>query len=78
VDVSPNDGFTDVQVRGPYVWWKHAHAFVGEGKGTLVRDRIEYQLPLAPLGAIAQRWVHHGIETAFAFRRRALEEIFPG
>jgi len=44
----------------------------------LVRDRIEYQLPLAPLGAIAQRWVHHGIETAFAFRRRALEEIFPG
>lgn len=72
------DGFADVQVRGPYLWWKHTHSFVREGSGTLVRDRVEYALPLPPLGSIAKRMVRRDIESAFAFRRRELERIFPG
>ncbi|HET9341339.1 MAG TPA: TIGR01777 family oxidoreductase [Candidatus Eremiobacteraceae bacterium] len=74
----PDQGFTDVQVRGPYLWWKHVHRFEREGSGTLVRDRVEYALPLAPLGEIARSLVRRDIESAFAFRRRVLGEIFPG
>ena len=74
----PAEGFTDVQVRGPYLWWKHAHRFEKEGSGTLVRDRVEYALPLAPLGEIGRSLVRRDIESAFAFRRRVLGEIFPG
>jgi len=48
VEWTPPQGFTDVQVRGPYLWWKHTHRFEREGSGTLVRDRVEYALPLAP------------------------------
>ena len=72
------DGFADVQVRGPYLWWKHTHSFVREGSGTLVRDLVEYALPLPPLGGIARHTVRRDIESAFAFRRRELERIFPG
>jgi hypothetical protein len=74
----PAEGFTDVQVRGPYLWWKHAHRFEREGSGTLVRDRVEYALPLAPLGEIGRSLVRRDLESAFAFRRRVLGEIFPG
>lgn len=72
------DGFADVQVRGPYLWWKHTHSFVKEGSGTLVRDSVEYALPLPPFGALLRRMVRRDIESAFAFRRRELERIFPG
>ena len=75
---TPAEGFADVQVRGPYLWWKHVHRFEREGSGTLVRDRVEYALPLAPLGEIGRSLVRRDIESAFAFRRRVLGEIFPG
>ncbi|HYK52891.1 MAG TPA: TIGR01777 family oxidoreductase [Candidatus Eremiobacteraceae bacterium] len=78
VEWSPPNGFTDVQVRGPYLWWKHTHRFEREGSGTLVRDLVEYELPLAPLGEIGRGLVRRDIESAFAFRRRALGDIFPG
>jgi len=78
VEWSAPQGFADVQVRGPYLWWKHTHRFESERNGTLVRDRVEYALPLAPLGEIARSLVRRDIERAFAFRRRALGEIFPG
>ena len=78
VEWSPPGGFTDVMVRGPYLWWKHTHRFETDGSGTLVRDRVEYALPLAPLGEMGRSPVRRDIESAFAFRRRALGDIFPG
>lgn len=75
---SAPEGFADVQVRGPYLWWKHTHSFVRDGSGTLVRDLVEYALPLPPFGRLAQKMVRRDIESAFAFRRRELERIFLG
>ena len=68
--------FTDVQVRGPFLWWRHVHEFEVKGDLVVVRDRLEYLLPFQPLGNIALSKVQRDIENAFAFRRRAIEEIF--
>lgn len=53
-----NQGFCDVQVRGPFRFWRHCHSVqeapeAGEdsAKGTLIRDEVEYELPL--LGSVA-------------------------
>ena len=62
----PGRRFVDVQVKGPYRLWHHSHTFEPAGKGTLVRDRVRYALPLGPLGRLA----HAG------FVRRDLERIF--
>jgi ligand-binding SRPBCC domain-containing protein len=76
VDWIPGVRFTDIQLRGPYLWWRHTHEFERKGAGVVVRDRIEYALPFAPVSDLALPSVRHDIETAFAFRRRAIEEIF--
>ena len=47
--------FVDAQVRGPYRAWRHEHRFspAPDGRGTLMRDRVDYALPLGPLGDLA-------------------------
>jgi ligand-binding SRPBCC domain-containing protein len=50
----PPHRFVDRQLRGPYSRWVHEHTFAADGPdATLMRDRVEYSLPLGPLGAIA-------------------------
>jgi ligand-binding SRPBCC domain-containing protein len=45
--------FVDVQERGPYALWHHTHTFADVEGGTRVGDRVEYRLPLGPLGEVA-------------------------
>jgi ligand-binding SRPBCC domain-containing protein len=62
----PGHRFQDVQVRGPYRIWRHTHTFAPHEAGTTIRDRVDYALPLGPLGRLA-----HGVLV-----RRDLERIF--
>jgi ligand-binding SRPBCC domain-containing protein len=65
--LEPGLRFVDVQLRGPYRFWEHTHRFEdAPGGGTLVHDRVEYELPFGPLGSLA-----HAV-----FVRRALARIF--
>lgn len=75
----PDSEFEDVQEEGPYRLWIHTHRFEPHAGGTLMRDRVEYELPLGSLGLLAHRLlVRRQLETIFDFRRHAIEEIFPG
>jgi ligand-binding SRPBCC domain-containing protein len=49
----PGVRFVDVQERGPYALWHHTHTFADVGAATRVSDRVEYRLPLGPLGEAA-------------------------
>jgi ligand-binding SRPBCC domain-containing protein len=62
----PGIRFVDVQLSGPYRLWRHQHTFEDAPGGTVMRDRVEYELPLGALGAVA-----HAL-----FVRRALARIF--
>ena len=44
--------FTDVQKVGPYKYWEHKHIFQEEGKGALLIDEIQYDLPLGIMGVL--------------------------
>lgn len=56
-----NDHFCDVQHRGPFAYWRHCHRLTreirAEGPGTLLRDEVEFALPLGPLGDVASKLV---------------------
>ncbi len=72
----PGRGFTDVQLSGPYRSWVHRHDFEDAPGGTRMRDRVEYALPLGPLGAIAHALlVRRSVERIFAHRRQVIEEL---
>jgi ligand-binding SRPBCC domain-containing protein len=69
--------FSDSQLRGPYRSWLHTHEFSELDGGTLVRDRVDYELPLGPLGRLAQGlWVRRSVERIFDYRREVLEREF--
>jgi ligand-binding SRPBCC domain-containing protein len=70
--------FADVQEKGPFRSWRHEHRLYEHPGGTLVHDRLEYALPLGPLGALAHAtFVRKQLEGLFAHRRAALERLFP-
>src|SRR5271168_2526050 len=59
-----NDHFCDLQLRGPFAYWNHSHGVRPETRadhsgiptiGTLLRDDVEYEMPLGKLGDLAQR-----------------------
>jgi ligand-binding SRPBCC domain-containing protein len=75
--VEPPTKFVDVQEKGPYALWRHSHLFKDVGGGsTEMKDRVEYALPLGPLGEIAYYlFVARSLAQIFEFRERKLEEI---
>jgi ligand-binding SRPBCC domain-containing protein len=71
---TPNQSFTDVQVRGPYAHWRHEHRFSPRDGGTLIADRVAYRVPLEPLSTpIHAFFVRPTIEKIFEHRRRVIE-----
>ena len=75
----PGQRFVDRQLRGPYALWVHTHAFERSGSGTLVRDRVEYALPLDPLSRPARAlFVRPTLERLFDFRRTEVARALGG
>jgi ligand-binding SRPBCC domain-containing protein len=75
----PGVGFVDEQESGPYAFWRHTHEFEGDGDGTIVRDRVDYALPLGPLGAAANAlFVARTLARIFDFRRDAILRLLEG
>ena len=72
----PGRSFVDRQLRGPYRLWHHRHEFVDRGDATLVRDRVDYALPLGALGELAHAMiVRRDLDRIFDFRRDAVARL---
>lgn len=70
-DWVPGERFVDEQVRGPYALWRHTHTFEDVPRGTLIRDRVVYRLPLGPVGDwLAGRFVASDVSRIFDYRRQ--------
>lgn len=75
-EVLGGERFVDVQVKGPYRHWRHVHAFADSAGGTEVRDRVEYELPLGPLGEAAHAiFVERSLRRIFDHRRERVAEL---
>jgi len=62
--------FTDVQEKGPFAFWRHRHRFLPDGDGCLLRDEIEYSLPLG-LDRLLAPLVERDLRRMFTFRHAA-------
>ncbi len=68
--------FSDVQLRGPYKLWHHAHEFIAVPDGTLMTDRVQYQMPAGPLPRLVHAvWTRRTLERIFDFRFEKIEEL---
>ena len=68
--------FSDVQLQGPYQLWQHTHEFLAVPEGTLMTDRVRYQMPLGPLGRVVHAvWTKQMLEAIFDYRFQKIEEL---
>ena len=75
-----NHHFADVQQKGPFKQWHHRHEFLPEARnglgGTLVRDKIEYEVGFGPLDVIANLlFVERKMLHIFAGRQQVLSQL---
>ena len=76
-EFTPPYSFVDVQLSGPYRRWHHRHEFNEVPDGTQMRDRVEYELPFGPLGALVrQLFVRRSLDRIFDHRNATITELF--
>ena len=69
--------FTDFQVSGPYKYWNHFHEFIPNVSGVLMKDTVDYKLPLGFLGDLAHSvFVKSKLESIFDYRFQYLHKKF--
>jgi len=69
--------FTDFQKEGPYKHWNHFHEFIPNDHGVLMKDTVDYELPMGFLGKMAhQLFVKEKLKNIFDFRYRVLHQRF--
>jgi ligand-binding SRPBCC domain-containing protein len=75
----PPEEFIDEQRAGPYALWIHRHLFREEGKEkTLIEDRVDYSLPLYPLGQMALPLVRWQLRRIFTYRQQRVRRLLIG
>lgn len=75
--VNEGRSFTDLQEKGPYKRWNHFHEFIPNEQGVLVKDTVDYELPLGFLGQIAHKvMVRKKLQHIFDYRYQVLEDLF--
>jgi ligand-binding SRPBCC domain-containing protein len=74
------EGFCDVQERGPFAYWRHCHTVRRETRddiaGTHLRDAVDYEPPLGPLGSLANAiFLRRQLAATFRFRQKRTLEL---
>ena len=76
-----DDHFCDIQVRGPFAYWKHCHRLTAETRsgvaGALLKDHVEYELPGGGIAGLAQPFVAFQLASTFKYRQTRTAELMP-
>jgi ligand-binding SRPBCC domain-containing protein len=77
-DLQEGRYFSDVQISGPFAYWKHEHTFEPDGRDScILEDRVEYALPFGALGRLVAGWyVRRKIARLFEYRHGVTSSAF--
>jgi hypothetical protein len=77
-DYQRGRSFTDLQLSGPFRYWKHVHRMIPQGPhASMLEDTIEYELPLGAIGRLLGRpFVERRLERLFAYRHAVTARRF--
>ena len=75
--VREGEFFVDEQRLGPYKLWHHQHFFESTETGTLVRDKVTYEVGWCILGEFLHAaFIGRRLESIFDYRTEVLRERF--
>jgi ligand-binding SRPBCC domain-containing protein len=71
----PPHMFEDVQVKGPFQFWRHRHFIEPHADGAILRDEIEYEPPFSIFGQLAEPFlITPRLTKLFDYRHAATRE----
>jgi ligand-binding SRPBCC domain-containing protein len=75
----PPHMFEDVQVKGPFRFWRHRHLIEPHADGAILRDEIEYEPPFSIFGQLAEPFlITPRLTKLFDYRHAATREWCEG
>ena len=76
-EYEPPYHFADRQESGPFAWWYHRHFCKPDPNGgTILRDEVEYKVPLGRIGRWVGGWfVRQKLERMFAYRHEKTRQF---
>jgi ligand-binding SRPBCC domain-containing protein len=66
VDFRPPERFTDIQLAGPYRFWRHLHTFDPAPEGTILGEEVVYRIPVE--ATLVERLINRQLEEIFIYR----------
>ncbi|MEP6755547.1 MAG: SRPBCC family protein [Chthonomonadales bacterium] len=75
VEFDPPNGFADLQIKGPFKFWKHTHRFAAVDGGSQLTDILELDPGFGFLGMLALKlFIRRDIDKMFAYRHKVMKE----
>ncbi len=76
-EFDPPHLFADRQESGPFAYWYHRHRFFEDGQGgTVLKDDVEYALPLGLIGLWAGGWfIRRKLDAMFVYRHETTRQL---
>ena len=76
-EYEPDRLFADRQEHGPFARWYHRHHFLDDGEGgTILRDEVDYEVPLGALGRLfSGKFVRKKLERMFEYRHEQTRRL---
>ncbi|GAB3811420.1 TIGR01777 family oxidoreductase [Tessaracoccus terricola] len=71
-EFTPGRSFADEMVSGPMRSWVHERGFDDDGAGTVMTDRVTFELPRPLAGRFAERRILSELGRIFAYRERQI------
>lgn len=68
--------FIDTQLKGPYKHWEHFHQFIPNEHGVLMKDTVQYALPMGFVGRLFHPLIRKKLDKIFSYRREILDKMF--
>ena len=79
VDYEKNVRFADIMTEGPFKSWHHQHLFFAHEDGCRLRDEIDYEPPLGPLGRLfAPLVIERRLKRMFDYRHEVTKKHVEG
>jgi ligand-binding SRPBCC domain-containing protein len=79
IEWEPLKKFIDYQNKGPYSLWHHTHTFTTLQNGTLIEDRIKYQIPGHIFGLLFLGYfIRKDVSQIFNYRIKSIQKKFKG
>lgn len=74
-EVQPPRQFRDTAEKSPFASWTHLHEFLPHPDGALLRDTVDYRMPLGPLGWLVDvLLIRRDVESIFRHRHEATRQ----